>query len=173
MTAPPAGTSTSRWPSRTPRVPSSTYQASSSSWWRWRGATYRGGSEPPTGSAHSATTNPCDSISPPSSRSTNRPSGASLIEPTVAASGLECLVPELQGVMVVLVAEDRQGTGIQAQQAGHPHLQAQVPGGQGPQDVPVAEQEHVVVGIADLGQETVGPGGDLLGRLASRRAVVE
>ena len=75
--------------------------------------------------------------------------------------------------MVVLVAEDRQGTGVQAQQAGHSHLQAQVPGGQGPQGVPVAEQEHVVVGIADLGQETVGPGGDLgfiLGPLAGGAA---
>src|SRR5260370_23884160 len=43
-------------PTCTHRVPSSTYQASSPAWWRWRGAIRGGGPGGPPASCHSATT---------------------------------------------------------------------------------------------------------------------
>ncbi len=55
-TADPAGACTSLSPTCTHRVPSRTYQASSSEWWRWRGAIRRGGPGGPPASRHSAIT---------------------------------------------------------------------------------------------------------------------
>src|SRR5207244_922840 len=88
-------------------------------------------------------------------------------------TGPDGFVPELQGRMVVLLAERAEGPGVQPLEPRDPDVEAEVAGRERAEAVAVSEQQDRAAGVADLEQEPVHPRGHLPGRLAARTAVAE
>ena len=85
------------------------------------------------------------------------------------------VVPEPDDRLVgaVFVAQDAECGGAQEEQPPVPGGQAEPSGGQDPEEVAVAEQEDLPLGGPEASDHPVGPGGDLLDRLAAGTAVAE